>query len=560
MKPPVIVVGAGHNGLICAIRLAEAGLPVMVLEAADRPGGSVSSSPATLPGFLHDDCSGFFPMTLAAPAFAGLRERIQWVNPEVAMAHPFADGSAIALHRDLDATAESLEATAPGAGGSWRNLLRPLLDQRRRIFRAAFTDSFPPVRDGVALAAPLRRDALELARLMLASPASFGRELFGNDRATAWFSGSALHADLTPGSAGASALAFGLKFMAHAVGWGYPRGGAGQITAMLVDRLEELGGRVRCGSPVERVLVSAGTVRGLRLPGGEEVPARAVVLALSAAPAHALLPADALPGRLMRRLHTWRYGLGTVKADFALSRPVPWSSPVARDAAVVHVGGELPTLFAAHQQAAAGALPEEPVLVVGQHTLHDPTRAPAGHHTLYAYTHAPASGGFSREEAGERIEGRIEGFAPGFRELVLARTVRLPSDLQRENRSLVGGDLAGGSCELDQQLIFRPALELFRGRTPLRGLYLAGPSIHPGPGVNGVSGAAAARALIADQGPLRRAMRRLKPRRPATSAPLPGSAGSPRASPSGARAAARDRTGAPGAARLAAPGARNARS
>jgi phytoene dehydrogenase-like protein len=499
-------------------------------------------------------------MTLASPAFAGLRERIEWVNSEVAMAHPFEDGSAIALHRDLDATIESLEAASPGSGRNWRELVQPLLDRRARIFRAAFTDSFPPVRDGLALATGLGRDALGLARLMLASPASFGREVFGDDRATAWFSGSALHADLTPGSAGGSALAFGLKFMAHAVGWGFPKGGAGRITSMLVGRLAELGGEVRCGSPVEKVLVSGGRARGVRLRGSQEIPARAVVVALSASPAGTLLPAGALPARVMRRLQTWRYGLGTVKADFALSGPVPWRNPVARDAAVVHVAGELPTLFAAHQQAAAGSLPDEPVLVVGQHTLHDSSRAPAGQHTLYAYTHAPADADFGRKEAGDRIESRIEEFAPGFRELVLARAVRLPSDLAHENDSLVGGDLAGGSCELDQQLIFRPAPELFRGRTPLPGLYLAGPSVHPGPGVSGVSGAAAARALIADQRPLRRATRSRKRRREARSARRPGSEGLPRASPSAARAVARDRTGALDAVPLAAPRARIARS
>jgi phytoene dehydrogenase-like protein len=245
----------------------------------------------------------------------------------------------------------------------------------------------------------------------------------------------------------------------------------------------------------------------VRLRGGEELAAGAVVLALSAGPVARLLPPDALPQRLTRRLAGWRYGLGTLKVDFALSGVVPWSSAAARQAAVVHVAGELPSLFRSPLEAAAGRMPAQPALVVGQHTLFDASRAPAGQHTLYVYAHVPHPLDRSAGEAADVVEKQLERFAPGFRGLVMARAVRSPGDLERENPSLVGGDLAGGSCELDQQFVFRPAPELFRGRTPLPGLYLAGPSVHPGPGVHGVSGSAAARALLTDLRPLRRLRR-----------------------------------------------------
>src|SRR5205823_13375907 len=234
------------------------------------------------------------------------------------------------------------------------------LKRRQRVLRAALTDSFPPVRDGIALALTLRRSGLDLARLMLASSATFGREVFGADRPTAWFSGSTLHADLTPGSSGGAAFALGLGLLAHSVGWGYPRGGAGRLTDALLARLRALGGEVRCGEFVERVAVERGRVRGLDVRGRERIPADAVVLTLSAGAAARLIPAGALPGRLMRRLAHWRYGLGTFKVDYALSGPVPWTNQDARDAAVVHVGGELPALFAAHQEAGAGRVPARP--------------------------------------------------------------------------------------------------------------------------------------------------------------------------------------------------------
>jgi phytoene dehydrogenase-like protein len=332
-------------------------------------------------------------------------------------------------------------------------------------------------------------------------------EVLRNERAAAWFSSSAMHADLTPGAAGGGGFALALKLLAHAVGWGYPRGGAGELRDTLVTRVRELGGDVRCGAHVDAITVRGGRVRGARLQGGDSVPAEAVVVALSAARAAQLLPADALPGRLIRRLREWRYGLGTFKIDYALSGPVPWTSAEARRAGVVHVGGPLAALFRAHQQAGAGQVPEQPSLVVGQHSLHDDSRAPAGRHTLYVYGHVPQRLDVPADEVVERIERRLEQFAPGFGRLVLARAVRTPRDIERENPSLVGGDIAGGSCELDQQLVFRPAPELFRGRTPLPGLYLAGPSVHPGAGVHGVSGTAAARALITDRSAAGRARR-----------------------------------------------------
>jgi phytoene dehydrogenase-like protein len=244
----------------------------------------------------------------------------------------------------------------------------------------------------------------------------------------------------------------------------------------------------------------------VRLRGGEEVGCDAAVLSVSAGVAARLLPDGALPARLMTRLRGWRYGLGTFKADWALSGPVPWAAEVAREAGVVHLGDTLSDLFAAHHEAGAGRVPDAPAMVLGQHTIHDPTRAPEGRHTLYGYAHVPHRLDVPADEVVARMERRIEAFAPGFGALVLGRAVRSPADLERENPSMVGGDLAGGSCEIDQQAIFRPAPELVRGRTPLPGLYLAGPSVHPGAGVHGVSGTAAARAVLADRRLPRRAL------------------------------------------------------
>ncbi|MCW2985790.1 MAG: NAD(P)/FAD-dependent oxidoreductase, partial [Conexibacter sp.] len=232
---------------------------------------------------------------------------------------------------------------------------------------------------------------------------------------------------------------------------------------------------------------------------GEEVGADAVVSTLSALPLARLLPPGALPGRLERRLRQWRYGTAAFKLDYALSAPVPWSAPEPRGSAVVHVAGSLTELSAAAQAGERGELPERPALVVGQQSLLDPTRAPQGRHTLYVYAHVPPTYDVSDEEVAGRMEAQLERFAPGFGATVLARTLRAPRQTEAENPSMVDADLGGGTMELDQQLVFRPAPELIRYRTPLRGLYVAGASIHPGGAVHGMSGRGAARALLADR-------------------------------------------------------------
>jgi phytoene dehydrogenase-like protein len=234
------------------------------------------------------------------------------------------------------------------------------------------------------------------------------------------------------------------------------------------------------------------------LAGGERLDADAVIATVGPAPLLRMLPPEALPARLRRRLAGWRYGLGTLKVDYALSAPVPWASPAARRAGVVHVGGSLAEVTAAQEESHAGRMPARPMLVVGQHTLDDSSRAPAGRHTLYAYARVPSRPGLAEAELAERVDARLEEFAPGFRDVVLARAVRTPEAIERDNPSLVGGDLAAGSLDLDQQLVLRPALRLARHRTPIPGLYVAGAATYPGPGVHGVSGRAAADAVLAD--------------------------------------------------------------
>lgn len=257
-----VVIGAGHHGLVCAIRLASAGVDVTVLERADRPGGAVASSEDTLPGFVHDPGSGFFPLTVASPAFRELDLGVEWVNPPVAMAHPFLDGGAIVLHRELEATAASLEAVAPGAGRAWEAFIGPLL-AHQDAFVGAVLSPLPAARPGLRLALGLRREWIELGRRLLSSVAGLGLELFGDARAAAWLCGSTAHSDLAPGSTGGAAFAVFLHLLGHLVGWPYPRGGAGRLAEALAGRLGELGGEIRCGAEVAEIELRDGRARGV---------------------------------------------------------------------------------------------------------------------------------------------------------------------------------------------------------------------------------------------------------------------------------------------------------
>jgi phytoene dehydrogenase-like protein len=498
-----VVIGSGPNGLAAAIRLARAGRTVVVCEAADTPGGAVRSEPLTLDGFVHDTYSAVHPAGAASPVFNRMPLEVhglRWVNPPVAMAHPLPDGRAGALYRDLDRTVDGLNDLHPGDGDGWRRFATPYLDNLPALKRTLL-GGFPPLRGAVPLAFGLGlTGVLEFARLLLMPAARLAEELFDGPHARAWLYGSVLHGDVPAEEAG-SAIAGGyLQLLGHAVGWPSPHGGAGRLTAALVSYLESLGGEMRLSTPVERIVADDRRVAGVVTAGGDRL--RAPLVIASTTP-HALLrlTGPAMPERYAARLGRYRYGPRTVKIDWALSEPVPWTAPEVRLAGTVHVGGPAEAVTAQTTDVRAGRIPERPFMLFGQQSLADPTRAPAGQHTAWAYTKVPAqvAGAEAVTAHAERMTDQIERFAPGFRDTVLARHVQGPADLERGDRNLVGGDVGAGTYALDQT-IFRPLPSLVPYATPIRGLWLGSASAFPGGAVHGVPGwAAASYALAADR-------------------------------------------------------------
>jgi phytoene dehydrogenase-like protein len=200
-----IVIGSGPNGLAAAIRLADAGRSVVVLEAASSPGGSVRTEPLTLPGFLHDTFSSVYPAGAASPVFAamGLEQHgLEWIHPEACYAHPLPDGSAVGLYRDVDRTAAGLDSIHMGDGDAWRKFVEPMLKHFEAI-RATMLGGFPPVGGAVKLLTGL--GPLGTARFTdvgNSAVKSLGERLFDGSGSRAWLYGSAGHGDVPPTGAG----------------------------------------------------------------------------------------------------------------------------------------------------------------------------------------------------------------------------------------------------------------------------------------------------------------------------------------------------------------------
>jgi phytoene dehydrogenase-like protein len=466
--PDAIVVGAGPNGLAAAITIARAGRSVVVYEASPTAGGGVRSAELTLPGFSHDPCSAIHPTALASPFFRSLdlaSHGLEWVHSPAPLAHPLDGDRAVVLERSVAETAATLGPDAR----AWRRTFGPLV-------RAA--DGLTPELLGPVIHLP--RHPFALARFGLPglrSARGFGRSTFAGEDARALFAGMASHSMLSldqPVSA-AFGLVFGL--FGHAYGWPMARGGSQAIGDALVGVLRELGGEL---------------VTGHRVASIDELPPARAMLFDTSPRQLVSIAGDRLPARDRRRLSAYRYGPGAFKVDWALSGPVPWRADGARRASTIHLGGTLDQIAAAESEVAAGRHPDRPFVLFVQQTPFDPSRAPAGNHTAWAYCHVPNG---STVDMTERIEAQVERSAPGFRDLVIGRSVRDPAALEAYDENYIGGDINGGVQDW-RQLVFRPVPRLDPYRTGAPGIYLCSASTPPGGGVHGMSGHLAARSAL----------------------------------------------------------------
>lgn len=463
-----VIVGAGPNGLAAAVRLARDGHRVLVLEAAPTVGGGTRSAELTLPGFVHDVCAAVHAFGISSEALSPEvlgDQAIRWIRPEIPLAHPLDDGRAGVLLRDVDDTADGLGAD----GTRWRRLMTPLIDSWSKLF---------PQLMRPLLSVPKHPLVMGRFGVGAVQPATWTARRFATEEAAALFGGCAAHAMLPLNRPITSAFGLMLAAGAHAGGWPVAAGGSQAVADALTARLVALGGEVRTGV----------TVRSLA-----DLPPHRVAMFDTNPAQLAVIAGDALPPDYRSRLNRFRHGPGAFKVDYALDGPMPWTNDACRRAGTVHVVGSFAEMVAAEADVAAGRMPTRPLVLVAQQSLCDPSRAPAGKHTLWAYAHVPA--GFTGD-ATAAIESQIERFAPGWRDLILARHTAGPADLARHNLNYVGGDIAGGAHS-GLQLVVRPTLALRSYSTPNPAIWLCSASTPPGAGVHGMCGWNAAERVTA---------------------------------------------------------------
>ncbi|MDP9484074.1 MAG: NAD(P)/FAD-dependent oxidoreductase [Chloroflexota bacterium] len=467
-----IVVGSGPNGLAAALTLARAGRSVRVYESAPTIGGGTRTAELTLPGFRHDVCSTIVPLTLASPFFRTIDWAdlgVEFIHPDAPVGHPLDGGRAVVLERSFTATAASLDADRRTDDGSaWRRLFAPLARDSDKLAHELLRPVLHMPHHPLALARfgrPAVRSAYGLAKSRFTGPA-----------ARALFIGLAAHSMVALDRPFTASFGLVLGLTAHVGGWPMVRGGTAAMSAALAAEIRRLGGEIETGRRIDDL---------------GELPAARVVL-LDTTPRAALaIAGDRLPARTRRAYERFRYGAGVFKLDWALAGPVPWAAESLRRAATVHLGGTTEEIVRSERQVAAGRAPDRPFTLFVQYQPWDPSRAPAGSTTAWAYCHVPAR---SPVDMTDRIEAQVERFAPGFRDLVLARASHSPADLEAHDANYVGGDINAGIADI-RQLVFRPTASL----DPYRagpGLYLCSSSTPPGGGVHGMSGHLAARSAL----------------------------------------------------------------
>ena len=462
-----VIVGAGPNGLAAAVTLAQAGRSVLVLEAADTPGGGARTTALIEPDVFHDVCSAVHALGIASPFFRSQpleRLGLEWAQPPTPLAHPLDDGRCAVAEADLDATIAGL-----GVDGK---TYRAIVGRLARRYDDLADDVLGPV-------VHMPRHPVFFTRFGInaVQPAAVTARRFSTEEGKALFAGCAAHAMLPFRRLLTSSFGMLLLAGAHARGWPFARGGSQRIIDALVARLVELGGSVECGREVRTLA---------------DVPSAKTTL-FDTSPRHlATIAADALPKRYRRRLESFRHGPGSFKIDYILDEAVPWLSEACRRAGTVHVGGTQAEIAEAEATVATGKHADKPFVLVAQPAVADDTRSPRGTHTLWVYAHVPNGSTLDETDA---VERQIERFAPGFRDVVRARAVIRAAQFEDYNANYIGGDIAGGAHAMSQ-LIGRPFVSRHYYRTPNPQLFLCSASTPPGGGVHGMCGFNAARAAL----------------------------------------------------------------
>ncbi len=461
----VAVIGSGPNGLAAGIVAAQRGRRTVIHEANATIGGGLRSGELTEPGFLHDVGASVHPMAVASPFFRSLPladHGLEWITPSAAAAHPLDGGRAVMLWNDVERTADEL--------GTDHARYRRTIGELARTWAHLAPDLLAP------LGFPQHPLSYTRFGLQALVPAMrYASLVFETERARALFAGVAAHSIVPLSYLGSAAIALVLSAVAHVHGWPVASGGSQSVADALAAHFRSLGGQIEVGSRIDR---------HSQLGGASQL------LFDTSPQAMARIMGDRLPRRFSERMTRYANGPGVFKIDWALSAPIPWAAPECLEASTVHVGGTIGEIAEAEAAPWRGESAERPFVLVTQPSLFDAHRAPPGKHTAWGYCRVPNG---SSIDMTARIEAQMERFAPGFRDVVIARRTHSPAALEASNANLVGGDIGGGANVL-QNLIFRPTWRTYS--TPVAGVHLCSAATPPGAGIHGMCGYhAAARAL-----------------------------------------------------------------
>lgn len=462
-----VVVGSGPNGLAAAITIAQAGKSVLVLEARDTIGGGMRTSECTLPGFHHDVCSAIHALGVCSPFFKSLplhEHGLEWIYPDAPVAQPLDDGRVAIGEVSIDATAARFGSDA----AAYQRLMHPLVENADKLFDH--------------LLGPFRfpKHPLLLTRFGMSgirSAVGLCRSIFRTDEPSALIAGHAAHSVLPLERKLTAAVGIMLAVTAHDGGWPVAKGGSQTIADALASYLVAHGGEI----VVSRAVTDF-----------EELPDCGAVLCDVSPPAMSLIMRNRFPMSFHSKLHRFRFGPAAFKIDWALDGPIPWRAQECARAGTVHVGGTIAQVAAAERAPWENRVADQPFVLVGQQSLFDSSRAPAGKHTGWGYCHVPNS---CQADATEQIENQIERFAPGFRDLILKRHVTTPGDFETYNPNYVGGDITGGVMDF-AQLFTRPTARRVPYSTPDKDVFICSASTPPGGGVHGRCGYFAAKAAL----------------------------------------------------------------
>jgi phytoene dehydrogenase-like protein len=515
-----IVIGAGHNGLAAAVHLAAKGWKVAVVERADEPGGAVKTRAVTLPGFQHDLFAMNLGLFAGSPFFAAYKDGLvkhglEFSGADDCFASAFPDGTWLGVSRNVSATAARIAAFSAKDAERWRSMASEFPQEAAHIFPllGAPMPSWSMARS-LWNSYRVKGGAWfgDLIRLVLSSSREFLDGDFESEKLKVMMAAWGMHLDFSPDVAGGALFAYLESMAEQSFGMAIGRGGAATVINALVAYFKELGGELHLGRTVERVEINNSRASGIRLAGGETVAAQRAIIA-NVHPRIVFgqfLVKDPARASFDARIARFRSGPSTMMIHLALSGLPDWTAGhELKRFAYVHLAPSLAAMSATYTQAMAGLLPDEPVLVVGQPTAIDPTRAPHGKHVLWVQVRAlPAAirgdaAGIikathwddAKEAYAARVMDLLERYAPGLSGKILGRAVFSPLDLERENPNLIGGDSTSGSHHLDQNFLMRPVFGWSRYKTPVRNLYLCGASTWPGAGVNAGSGFMLAKML-----------------------------------------------------------------